>query len=193
MLIQGASGGVGSYAVQLAKLMGAGKVIGAASSSSKLQAATELGADQVVDYTQPDWPDRVREVTDGRGVDVILEMNGGAVFAQGLNCLVPFGRVVVYGMASREPLEFDREAILKFFYSPALNQSLEVFNLGLWFGLQPQKAVEALQELIGLVASGQIKVQIGEVLPLSQAAHAHRLVEDRRTTGKIILKPWEEA
>ncbi len=193
VLIQGASGGVGSYAVQLAKVLGAEVVIGAASSPAKLEAATSFGADHVVDYTQPDWPERVREFTGGRGVDVILEMNGGAVFTQSLNCLAPFGRVVVYGMASREPLQFDRDTIVKFFYSPALNQSLNVFNLGLWFGLQPQKAVAALQELIGLVASGQVKVQIAQVLPLSKAAQAHRLIEERVTTGKLILKPWDEA
>lgn len=192
VLVQGASGGVGSYAVQLAKLLGAGCVIGAASSAAKLEAATSLGADQVVDYTRPDWPHRVRELTGGRGVDVILEMSGGAVFAQSLECLAPFGRVVVYGMASRSPLYFEPETILKFFYDPALNQSLHVFNLGLWFGLQPQLTIGAFQELIGLVASGRVKVQLDQTLPLSEAAHAHRLLEERRTTGKLILKSWPE-
>ncbi len=192
ILVQGAGGGVGSYAVQIAKLLGAGTVIGAASSSDKREAALALGADSVVDYTQPDWPDRVRELTNERGVDIILEMNGGKVFGQGLNCLAPFGRSVVYGMASREPLQFDQETIVRFFYSPSLNQSLHVFNLGLWFGFQPQVAGGALQEFIGLVASGRIKVPVSQTLPLSEAAAAHRLIESRRASGKIVLKPWEE-
>lgn len=193
VLVQGAGGGVGSYAIQIAKILGAGTVIGAASSPDKRDAALALGADSVVDYTQPDWPDRVRKLTDGRGVDIILEMSGGKVFMQGLTCLAPFGRSVVYGMASWEPLQLDQETILKFFYSPAFNQSLHSFNVGLWFGLQPEAAGSALQELIGLVASGRIKVPVNQTLPLSEAAEAHRRIESRRATGKIVLKPWEEA
>lgn len=115
VLVQGAGGGVGSYALQFAKLLGAGKVLGAVSSPAKHSAVLASGADHVIDYSQPDWANQVRELTDGQGVDIILEMNGGETFAQTLSCLAPFGRLVVYGMASRQPLEFDRESILKFF------------------------------------------------------------------------------
>jgi NADPH:quinone reductase len=193
VLIQGAAGGVGSYATQIAKLLGAGSVIGAVSSTAKFQTVLDLGADHVVDYTQSDWADQVHTLTGGRGVDVVLEMNGGTVFAQGLRCLAPFGRLVVYGIASRQPLQFDDASILHFFYNPSLNQSIHVFNLGLWFGLRPQAAAKAMGDLIGYVASGQVKVQIGHSLPLSQAAQAHQMIEQRRTMGKIILKPWVEA
>ena len=193
ILIPGAGGGVGSYAVQIAKLLGAKVVIGAVSSHAKREAALAAGADYVVNYTQSDWPDRVREITNGRGADVVLEMTGSQVFAQSLNCLAPFGRVVVYGMASLQPLQLDQETLIKFFYSPAYNQSLHVFNLGLWFGLRPEVAGKALQDLIGFVASGQIKVPVNQTLPLSRAAEAHRMIEDRRITGKVILKPWEDA
>jgi len=92
-----------------------------------------------------------------------------------------------------EPLQLDQETIIRFFYSPAYNQSLHVFNLGLWFGLRPEIAVKALQDLIGFAASGQIKVPVNQKLPLSRAAEAHRMIEERRATGKIILKPWEDA
>ena len=193
VLVQGAAGGVGSYAVQIAKLMGAGMVIGAVSSPAKMETARSLGADQVVDYSQSDWAAQVRDMTDGRGVDVVLEMNGGEHFGQSLACLAPFGRAVVYGMASRQPLQLDRDTILSFFYNPALNQALHVFNLGLYFGLRPQAAVAALHDLIGYVVSGQVKVAVSHALPLSHAAEAHRMVEERRTTGKIILKPWADA
>ncbi len=138
------------------------------------------------------WPQQVREITEGRGVDILLEMSGGQSFAQSLSCLAPFGRAVVLGMASREPLQFDQESILRFFYNLALNQSLDVFNLGLWFGLRPEAAIRALQSLIGFAASGQLKVQINQVLPLSKAAEAHRLIEGRQTTGRVVLKPWLE-
>ena len=193
ILIPGAGGGVGSYTVQIAKLLGTEVVIGGVSSHAKREAALAAGADYVVDYTQSDWPDRVRELTNGRGVDVALEMSGGHIFTQTLDCLAPFGRVIVYGMASLQPLQLDQETLIKFFYSPAYNQSLHVFNLGLWFGLRPEAAGKALQDLIGYAASGKIKVPVGQTLPLSKAAEAHRMIEDRRITGKVILKPWEDA
>jgi NADPH:quinone reductase len=107
VLIPGAGGGVGSYAIQIAKLLGAKLVIGAASSPAKREAAQAYGADAVVDYTQPNWPEHVYKITEGAGVDVVLESSGSALFAQSLSCLAPFGRMVVYGMASRQPLSFD--------------------------------------------------------------------------------------
>lgn len=192
ILIQGASGGVGSYAIQIAKILGAGTVIGATSSQSKMDSVLALGADYAVDYTQDDWHEQVRQITGGRGVDVILEMSGGQTFAQGLSCLAPFGRSVVYGTASGEPLVFDEESVMRFFYNPSLNQSIHVFNLGLWFGMRPQLAGQALGDLIGYVASGQVRVHVNHVLPLSKAVEAHRMLEERQTTGKIILKPWME-
>jgi NADPH:quinone reductase len=189
VLVQGAAGGVGSYAIQIARLLGAGSIIGAASSPAKRQRALVLGADEVVDYTHPDWPNHVREITAGQGVDLVLEIAGGESLAQSLRCLAPFGRVVVLGAASRLPTRLDDETILRFFYDPALNQSIHVFNLGLWFGLKPQPATAALGDLLGLAASGQITAHVDHVLPLSQAAEAHRLLEQRQTTGKIVLKP----
>ena len=193
ILIQGAAGGVGSYAVQIAKILGARQIIGATSSSAKFDSILANGADAVVDYSQPDWGQQVRKLTDGRGADVILEMRGGDGFIQNIQCLAPFGRIVVYGMASRQPLVFDEQSITQFFYDPSLNQSIHVFNLGLFFGMKPEVAGEAMGDLIGLVASGQINVQVDTVLPLSYAAEAHRMMEAGQTTGKIVLKPWDDA
>ncbi len=193
VLIQGAAGGVGSYAVQLAKRLGAGQVIGAVSTEAKRQKVLELGADATVDYTQSDWPERVRHLTEGKGADIILEMTGGETFARGLSCLAPFGRCVVYGMASGQPLRFGEQTVIDFFYDPSPSQSIHVFNLGLWFALRPEAAAKAMGDLIGYVASGQVKVQVDQVLPLSQAAEAHRMLEQRETTGKIVLKPWSDS
>lgn len=189
VLIEGAGGGVGGVAVQVAKLLGA-TVIAAASTAGRREAALAHGADHVVDHTRPDWTDQVRRLTDSRGVDLVLEITGGETFGQTLSVLAPFGRVVVAGMAGGQPLLLDPEAIRSFFYAPALNQSLRVFNVGLYFGMRPQAAAAALRTLVGQVATGQVKVSVGHVLPLARASEAHRLLEIRQSTGKIILKPW---
>lgn len=185
VLVQAAAGGVGSYAVQLAKLLGAGTVIAAASTAEKRAAALALGADHAVDYSAPGWTDQVRELTGGKGVDLVLEMTGGPIFAESLSALAPFGRSVVYGLASRAFAPFDPQTTIV-----GMNQSVIGFYLGGYFVHRSAEAIGALQLLIGHVLSGAVKVQIGHVLPLSRAAEAHRLLESRETTGKIILQPW---
>lgn len=193
IVIPGAAGGVGRYAIQIARLLGAGTIIGATSSAAKFQTVLDMGADHALDYTQPDWPEQVRALTGDRGADVVLEMSGGPIFAQAIQCLAPFGRIVVYGTASGQPLQLDDATIRHFFYDPSLNQTILVFNLGLWFGLRGEQAGRAMGDLIGYVASGQIQVPLGHILPLEQVAQAHRMLEARQTTGKIILKPWPDA
>lgn len=192
VLIPAAAGGVGTYAVQVAKLLGAGTIIAAASSPDKQALAKNLGADHVVDYTQPGWSQTVLDVTAGRGADIVLEVTGGDVFEQSLACLAPFGRLVVYGRTSGMPLAFSADTIHKMFYDPSPNQSIINFNLGLWFGLRPERAIATLQTLIGFVVAGKVDVQVGQVLPLNRVREAHRLLEERRSTGKIVLKPWQE-
>jgi NADPH2:quinone reductase len=95
-----------------------------------------------------------------------------------------------YGYASGTFGHLSAEEQAALFYQPVLNQVVTGFNIGLWFGLRPVQAVEALGELIGHVASGAVKVQIGEIIPLADAARAHRMLEARATTGKVVLKPW---
>jgi len=190
VLVPAATGGVGTYAIQIAKLLGAVPIIAAAGSSEKQAAARRLGATDTVDYAQSGWTDDVREITGGRGINVVLEMTGGHVFEQSLNCLAPFGRLAVYGRASGTSLQFGAHTIDHVFYAPSPNQSIINFNLGLWFGRRPETAVEALRKLIGWVLAGDIQVQVGQVFPLSHAGEAHRLLEERRAIGKIVLKPW---
>lgn len=191
VLVGGAGGGVGTYAVQIAKALGAGPVVGLASSEAKGQAAMKAGADHIVDPTLPGWNTSARDFAGGLGPNVVLEMSGGDVFAKGLAILAPFGRFVVYGIASGNPGVFSEEAQHQFFYTPSLNQSIHVFNIGLYFGMRPEIAGNAMAKLIELVASGQIAVQVGHTLPLRDAGEAHRLIEARESTGKVILKPWE--
>ncbi len=190
VLVEAAGGGVGSYAIQIAKVLGAGTVIGAAGSEQSRAAALVLGADAVVDYTSPEWTEEVGTATGGSGVDVVLESVGGSMLNQAFSTLSPFGRMVVFGYASGQGGALTPEEQHALFYRPVLNQTITGFNIGLYFGLRPDVAVAALIDLVGMIASRQVTVQIGQRLPLSQARHAHELLESRATTGKVILHPW---
>ncbi|APO96116.1 quinone oxidoreductase family protein [Xanthomonas vesicatoria] len=185
VLIEAAAGGVGSFAVQLAKLYGAGKVIAAASTPEKRALAERLGADASVDYTAPGWADQVLALTDGRGVDVILESAGGASVTEALRALAPFGRMVFLGQSSGENTLLDPwQLTLK-------NHTVTSFYIGGYMAL-PELMQSTLGEIMGFIMGGKLALQIGTVLPLSQAAEAHRLLESRQTTGKVVLQPWAE-
>jgi NADPH2:quinone reductase len=184
VLVQAAGGGVGTYAIQLAKHLGAGQVIAAASTDAKRKLALELGADHAIDYTAPGWEKQVRALTSGNGVDVVLESTGGDVLTRSIQAMAPFGRIVVFGATSRQRNPINPYAML------GLNQSLITYYVGGWFQLRRQTTAAALLKLIGLIRSGAIGVQIGHVLPLRDAAEAHRVLAARASSGKIVLKPW---
>jgi NADPH2:quinone reductase len=187
VLIEGAAGGVGTLAVQLAKIYGAGKVIGAASTAAKRELVMRLGADAAVDYTRPDWAAQVKAKNGGRAIDVILEMTGGAVFEQALDCLAPGGRMVGYGNASRQPMTLNLQRLF------AQNQTVTGFFLSGCIALQSQDrpafVAQLLDELAGYVRDGRLRLQLGGSYKLAQAAEAHRAIESRRTTGKVVLVP----
>ena len=185
ILIQGAAGGVGLLSVQLAKIYGAGLIIAAASSPEKREFALSLGADCAVDYTLLDWPQQVLKATDGHGVNIVQEMTGGHIFQQSLDCLAKFGRLVVYGFASRESVNLDPERLLPF------NHTVKGFYLGGFLHDKHELVNATLAELVGFVASGRLRIHMGGVFPLSKAAEAHRLLEGRQTKGKIIILPWD--
>lgn len=189
LLIPGAAGGVGSFAVQIAKILGVRSVIASAGSESKRQRAIGLGADHVVDPTDPDWVTKVLDLTDGRGVDVALEAAGGASLDRTLMTLAPFGTAVVYGMAGGEPGRISQSTLEHLLYRPSLSPTLAVFNLGLHFGLRPDVAGAALGRLIGWIVAGELTVDVTRTFSLEQAEQAHRLMESRASTGKIVLEP----
>lgn len=182
VLVHAAAGGVGYLAVQMAKLMGASPVIATASTQEKLDLAKELGADVLIDYTEEDWPEQVRESTGGVGADVILEMVGGEFIQKNLECLAAFGRMVVYGAASGErgtlvPMDLMHyNQFVAGFYLPQIMAHPELF-------------VPSLQEVLGWISSGEVSLTIGARYPLEQASVAHDALEGRQTTGKIILNP----
>ncbi len=183
VLVEAAAGGVGSFAVQLAKLFGAGHVIAAASSEAKRTYALGLGADAAVDYTAPGWAERVREMTGGTGVDVILEMVGGDTVGQALDALGPYGRMIVYGQASGLAATVNPQRLV------GMNQSVTGFYIGGYFQ-DPELIKATLAEIVGYVNAGSLVLQVGAVMPLAQAAQAHQLLEGRHSTGKIVLQPW---
>lgn len=183
ILIEGAAGGVGSFAVQLAKLYGAGKVIAAASSSEKRAIAEGLGADASVDYTQPGWSEQVRELTGGKGVDIVLDSAGGDITGQALEAMAPFGRLIYLGQSSGKIPLIDPWKLT------VPTHTVTGFSIFAYLAF-PELIKSTLTEIIGFVLSGKLKLQIGTVLPLSQAAEAHRLVEGRKSTGKVVLEPW---
>ena len=184
VLVEAAAGGVGSFAVQLAKLLCAGTIIAAASTAEKRAIALSLGADVAVDYTDPNWASQVRSLTGGKGVDLVLEMTGGTTLTRALDAMAPFGRMVVYGLASGESIAVDPQRLVQ------LNQSVVGFYIGGFFA-RPELVAAGLAEIVQHVQAGRLEVQIGAVMPLARAADAHRLLEGRHSTGKIVLKPWD--
>jgi NADPH2:quinone reductase len=183
VVVHSAAGGVGSLAVQLARPLGAGRVIATASSESKRALALELGADAAVDVTREDLAAQLREANRGRPVDVVLEMAGGRVFDASLDALAPFGRLVVYGIASRESAHPSTGHLMK--------HSKAVVGFWLYHCLQdPQRLVAApLADLLARAAAGELRPVAGETYPLADARRAHEDLQARRTTGKLLLDP----
>lgn len=180
VLVQAAAGGVGSLAVQLAKLAGAETVIGTAGSQEKREFAKSLGADYAIDYHGENWPDEVLEATGGRGADVILESVGGSSGARTYECLAPLGRLVSFGVASGEPLQPPD------MWQLSLNgQSVNGFG-GPW--IRPGRAAAARKEISTYLQNGKLQVPIGKTFPLDEAAEAHSAIEGRATMGKVLLE-----
>ncbi len=183
VVVHAAAGGVGTLAVQLAKAWGAGRVVAVASSEAKRQLALELGADVAVDSAEPALPKALRDAAGGY-VDVVLDMVGGRTTDQSLSALAPFGRLVFFGMASRElprPVEL----------GPLMNRSRAV--VGFWlvhaFADPPRLLAAPMRELLAMTAAGDLRPVVGGTYGLSQAAQAHRDLRARTTVGKLVLDP----
>ncbi|MPY56213.1 quinone oxidoreductase [Streptomyces spongiae] len=191
ILILAAAGGVGSLALQLARIMGAGQIIGAASTPEKRNLVLDLGADATVDYTQPGWNAEVRRLTEGRGVDAALLSGGGEMFSETLACLAPRGRAAVYGSANGELPVVDFAAEISA-GRLAMNQTLGFFGLHYYQAYARADLRQALDELAEHVRAERLRLDLGRQFPLSAAAEAHRLLEGRQSTGKLVLLPWAD-
>jgi NADPH:quinone reductase len=181
VVVHAAAGGVGIAAVQIAKAAGA-RVIGTVSSASKAALAKEYGADEVVNYATQDFSAEVMRLTDNRGADLILDAVGKPTFEKGINCLAPMGHLVLYGRAGGPP---DPLNVFKLF-----QRSTKVSG----FMLNQQHTGKerwqrGLEDSFRLMKEGKLKLLIGKKFPLIEAAEAHRLMESRGSTGKLVLIP----
>lgn len=181
VVVHAAAGGVGTLAVQLAKLWGAGRVIGVASSPDKRELAERLGADVTVDANADDLRAALREANGGRPVDVVLEMVGGPTFDASLSALAPFGRLATFGMASRTPPQpIDAGGLM------AKSRAVVGFWLAHCFG-RPEMLQPQMSELLDMVQDGVLEPVVGGTYPLAEAHRAHEALRSRGTQGKLVL------
>jgi len=181
-LVHAAAGGVGGLLCQIAKMRGA-RVIGTAGSEEKTKIAREAGADDTIDYTKQDFEAEVKRLTGGKGVQVVYDSVGKTVFDQSLNCLARRGMMVTFGNASGlvppvEPLTLSQKGSLfltrpTLFHYAATREDLE----------------RRAGDVLDWIAQGKLKIHIGAEFPLERAADAHRALEGRKTTGKVLLIP----
>jgi len=182
VLVHSAAGGVGLAAVQLAKVGGA-RVLATVSTDAKAELARAHGADAVINYAAQNFADEVLRITEGRGVDLILDAVGKPTFADGLRCLAPFGHLVLYGRAGgpTDPLDVatlsPKSVKVSGFMLPTVTRGF------------PEKTRESAERCFALMRDGRLRLHIGKTFPLAQAADAHRYLESRSSTGKLILLP----
>ncbi len=182
VVVHAAAGGVGSLAVQLGHPLGAGRVIATASSEEKRAFALGLGADVAIDPAPEGLTERLIEANGGQPVDVVFEMAGGEVFQASYDALAPFGRIVACGIASQQPNQVSTGSLLR--------HSRAVVGFYLFHCLrEPAMFTDALSELFGRAARGELSAVVGHTYPLEQAAQAHIDLRERRTTGKLLLDP----
>jgi len=186
MLVDGAAGGLGSAAVQLAKIAGM-TAIGLVSSDEKARALRAFGADHAIDTGTEDVPARVAAITAGEGVDLILDAGGGAAFARNLSMLAPFGLAISYGRRHGPPQDnviaalnqgrgYDNSTAVRVFTMHTLDD-------------KPALRAESMSYLIARLGEGKIRPLIHARLPLKDARRAHEMLEARQVIGKILLKP----
>lgn len=179
VLINAAGGSLGSLLVPMAKAAGA-RVIGAARGSRKLAAVRGWGADEAVDYTEPDWADRVLEITDGHGVDVIFDGAGGAQGKTAYALAAAGARMLAYGASSGEFVTVDP--------ADAASRGVEVVGImDIGANEDPAESRRSLERLLDDAAAGSVTLHVGQTFPLENAAAAHAAIEARETVGKTLL------
>lgn len=182
VLVLGAAGGVGIATVELAKAMGA-KVIAAASTDEKLEFCKASGADELINYSTEDLKARVKELTGGKGVDVIYDPVGGDYTEAAFRNMAPNGRHLVIGFAAGDiPKVPINLCLLK-------QAALVGVFWGAWAGKNPSDQIQNMKEILGMVASGQVRASVNDVFPLADVEAAYACLTERRAKGKVILTP----
>jgi NADPH2:quinone reductase len=180
-LIHAAAGGVGQLLVQVAKMRGA-RVFGTVSTKEKAVLAREAGADEVILYTEQDFEAEVMRLTGGKGVNVVYDSVAKTTFDKSLNCLGLRGTLALFGQSSGPVPPVDLLRLAKnalFLTRPGLGQ----------YTATREDLLRRAADVFGWVQSGKLKVRVSRTLPLQDAAEAHRLLEGRKTTGKVLLIP----
>ncbi len=176
ILVHAAAGGVGSLLVQLAKHKGA-RVIGTASTTEKLTLVKELGADVAINYTEADWTKQVLAATEGKGVDLLIEMVGGEIGSRNVACLAAGGTMIVYGAASGEDFQISALGLL------GKNLIVRGYTL---YSETPDTLATFTGELMSHIEAKRLRIMVQE-FPFADVAAAHRAIESRQTTGKVVL------
>jgi NADPH2:quinone reductase len=181
VLIQAGASGVGTVAIQLAKAWGA-RVITTASSPEKLDLTRSLGADETINYVAQDFEEEVRQLTNGNGVELVLECVGGPVLEKSVRCVASYGKLISFGNASGTPASLPGADIF------GANRTVIGFSMG----RSPMGRLnhqEAMDELFPMLAQGQVRLVVDRVLPMAEAAKAHQHLSNRGSQGKVILTP----
>ena len=182
VLIHAAAGGTGLLLVQVAKMLGA-RVIGTVSTEEKARLARVAGADATINYMKEDFAVELRKLTDGKGVNVVYDSVGKETYEKSLDCLAPLGCLVIFGQASGPVPPFDT-AVLNAKGSLSLARPSLTHNVA-----SHADVVRRAGDLFNWIEARKLNVRIGKTFPLADAANAHREMESRRSTGKIILLP----
>ena len=181
-VVHAAAGGVGLLLCQIAKMRGA-RVIGTVSTGDKAKLAREAGADDVILYTQQDFEAEVKRLTGGKGVQAVYDSVGKTTFDKSLNCLAPRGLIALFGQSSGPIGPFDPQTLNAkgslYLTRPSLGH----------YTLTRQELLQRSGELLGWIQTGRLKPRIGAEFALKDSAEAHRALEGRKTTGKVLLIP----
>lgn len=181
LLVLGAGGGVGIAAVELGRAMGA-RVIAAASTQEKRDAALKAGAHEVIDYSDGELKDKVKALTDGKGADVIYDPVGGELFDQVMRCINWDGRVLVVGFAAGD--------IPRLPINLVLLKSCQVVGVfyGAFIAREPEETAQNFREVLDLYSQGKINPLVGQTFPLTDYAQALRCLSERRAIGKVVVE-----
>jgi NADPH2:quinone reductase len=182
VLIHAAAGGVGLLLIQVAKRLGA-TVFGTVSTEEKARLAKQAGADEVILYTKTDFAAEVKRLTTGRGVHVVYDSVGQSTFEKSLDCLRPRGYLALFGQSSGPVPPFDLASL-------AAKGSLFVTRPSLLdYMSDREELLQRANDLFNWIDSGELKLRIDKTFPLAEVAEAHRQLEGRKTTGKVLLIP----
>jgi len=183
LLVHGAGGGVGTTALQIAKYLGVTNITGSVSSPWKKEKLREIGANWVIDYSSENYVEEINEITGGKGVDVILNPLAGDTVSRDLQCLAPFGRLILFGKLNAGSTRISPSDLY------TTNKSVIGFSFGHYRRFKPEKVNKTMNLVIEMLHNKHIEMQIGKCLALEHAAEAHRFIEKRKVFGKVVLLP----